>query len=160
MRTLVTLLMALSCALYAPSAWSCDGCGAPGGLVCNEPDVAPWSCTIDSDCAGGPCVVGVCDEGACQYPYALLDGSPCDDGGSCYAGACCNSPLNACEAPALVATRCKTDDDCGASGGLGCTVGVCSAGVCTYPYAVLDGTPCPEYPWGTECMAGACCPAE
>ncbi len=71
------------------------------------PDVAPGSCTSDTDCAGlnfAPCQIGYCDTGSkmCKVK-AAADGVACSIGGSCGGPGLCSH--GGCNAP----STCKPD---------------------------------------------------
>lgn len=132
---------------------------------------APSSCSDASECHAldGPCVAGICVNGACETAPAN-EFQPCDDGmfcteddicvqGACTAGtpkfcpsldSChlgvCDEELKTCKN--IVGNdggQCDDDDSC-------TLVGVCSGGVCS------KGSPIDCSVFNSQCTVGACDP--
>ncbi|MDD5373555.1 MAG: prepilin-type N-terminal cleavage/methylation domain-containing protein [Sulfurimonas sp.] len=89
------------------------------------------NCTLDSECASGICVGGICRSGVAT--------DPCIDGGDCQSGLCIGG---VCQAGA-VTNRCNSGNDC--------ISGFCAGGVCT---TGAFGVACDND--GGDCKSGIC----
>jgi outer membrane protein OmpA-like peptidoglycan-associated protein len=122
------LLFAFSlggCPNKKPKTPLCDGDeDCQDGMVCINKECKP--CTEDSQCDGGACVAGKCeDKGECSTD------TDCPDGKVCKSGACMS---------------CANDGECGPGG-------KCSAGACERPTKCTKDEECAD---DEDCIDGFC----
>lgn len=150
-----------------------NGTACDDGLYCTNPD----TCTAgvcggparDCSSAGGPCMVGRCDEAGDRcYGVPQPDGTSCEDGlycttgDTCASGACIAGPARDCSAlsgPCATGRCDEAGDRCVADprpngttcdDGLYCTTpDTCTGGVCGGPARDCSAL-------GDQCNAGTC----
>ena len=166
------------------------GAGCPSGTACaagkcdpnpclgkkdGDPCDDKLYCTVNDACKSGVCVgpprdcsamsstcaVGTCDEATDQcVAEPGVTGTPCGNGGQCYAGSCCSgcwtgstcesgSALSACGDQGDLCQDC-TSLECRSSAGTSCFQ---FSHPCTTFGSKQNGTPCT----GGRCLEGACC---
>jgi hypothetical protein len=109
----VTAGGAASCHACNLSASACANGADCESLACVNKQCVPKSCAVDTDCASGHCLAGVCSNGGLcsRYPLGTTPAGVCANHYGCNSGGTCNA-------------SCIGDSDCVV--GFGCN----AAGVC------------------------------
>lgn len=139
------------CSLAGSPCASGTSCQPSGGLYkCQPLKSTGTSCSLNSDCASGKCVLAYC----ANSDNTISSGSPCTLGGvSCQSGTSCQSSggLYRCVAKKAVGQNCSLNSDCTSNH---CVLTYCADSSGRIPIGQVCSA------GGVSCVSGATCKAD